>query len=782
MRKYYTFFLCLIVLSITAKAQTLVAYYPFNGNANDASGNNNNGTVNGAILAPDRFGNPNSAYSFNGTSDFIQIANSTSLQLGSSYTISAWVNHNGFYNGNYQANYYVSKGNDDNTTPGAVDLASGETDNNINPDPTGYKRFYFNNTLGSGSYAQVLSDSPAIKLHQWYYIVATASGNTLKFYINGKLMATNISATTVNGNNPDDLFLGRQNKTGFEYWFNGIMDEVKIYQDTLSSSQVFDNYVSDGKKPGSGNGILLTSTGSLATTPYINIGSGFDFGVQPFTYETWLKRDTVETTLNNYGKVLFVGDNNGSWGVGILNDNTLTFTKVGINAVSSTSTIADTNWHHVAVVYTGTQILFYIDGVASGSPSYTDNFSNTTGNYFIGPRQSFGNSNGDGTLAGRIDETRIWENVALTQTEIRDWMCKKITSLHPAFANLFAYYRFDEDNDSIAYSLGGHAGIFINSPKRITSGASIGDASAYDYTNATKTANLTASTGEKFTATNTTGNPAGIQVYRVDTIPNTTNGANSGTNNKYFGVFQVNGTSPTYTAVYNYNGNPLVNPGNENNLRLFKRADNSVTVWTDCGVTPNTTNKTLTATGQSTEYILGVSSGILPVSLINFNASKENETIRLNWQTGNEINFSHFEVEKSIDGLSFKPIGSVNALNNITNNYSLIDNVPAKGFNYYRLKQINADGNFTYSKIIRIDFSKKLSIVISPNPAHNFVNIKTAEPITEVRLISGSGSLLKRWTNVTSATKLDVSNVSKGTYILKFVTANEVGSREIIIL
>lgn len=67
MKKYSTFLLCLIVLNINTSAQTLVASYPFNGNANDASGNGNNATVNGATLTTDRFGNANSAYSFNGT-------------------------------------------------------------------------------------------------------------------------------------------------------------------------------------------------------------------------------------------------------------------------------------------------------------------------------------------------------------------------------------------------------------------------------------------------------------------------------------------------------------------------------------------------------------------------------------------------------------------------------------------------------------------------------------------------------------------------------------------
>src|ERR1019366_3185308 len=69
----------------------LVAYYPFNGNANDASGNGNNGTVYGAILTTDRFGNSNSAYSFDGASSYIEVPSNASLLFSNQLTISAWI-------------------------------------------------------------------------------------------------------------------------------------------------------------------------------------------------------------------------------------------------------------------------------------------------------------------------------------------------------------------------------------------------------------------------------------------------------------------------------------------------------------------------------------------------------------------------------------------------------------------------------------------------------------------------------------------------------------------
>jgi hypothetical protein len=78
----------------------LVAYYPFDGNANDESSNRHDGTVNGPTLTEDRFGNANSAYSFDGVNDFIEIANSDTLEIGyHDYTIAAWIktapNNNG---------------------------------------------------------------------------------------------------------------------------------------------------------------------------------------------------------------------------------------------------------------------------------------------------------------------------------------------------------------------------------------------------------------------------------------------------------------------------------------------------------------------------------------------------------------------------------------------------------------------------------------------------------------------------------------------------------------
>ncbi|RKY55315.1 MAG: hypothetical protein DRP89_03575, partial [Candidatus Neomarinimicrobiota bacterium] len=96
LRRYFirlTIILCFSIALGNSYAQNngLVAYYPFNGNANDESGNGNDGTVNGATLTTDRFGNENSAYSFDGVDDYIMVQDSPELQFGTNdFTIALW--------------------------------------------------------------------------------------------------------------------------------------------------------------------------------------------------------------------------------------------------------------------------------------------------------------------------------------------------------------------------------------------------------------------------------------------------------------------------------------------------------------------------------------------------------------------------------------------------------------------------------------------------------------------------------------------------------------------
>ncbi len=118
-------------------------------------------------------------------------------------------------------------------------------------------------------------------------------------------------------------------------------------------------------------------------------------------------------------------------------------------------------------------------------------------------------------------------------------------------------------------------------------------------------------------------------------------------------------------------------------------------------------------------------SSVLPLHLISFSGKKINSIIQLNWITENEINTSHFDIERSGNGIAFTKTGEVAAINSSgRNEYTFTDVQPLNGINYYRLKQVDIDGQFTYSPVIRISNNgSELLFALSPNPAGNFISI-----------------------------------------------------------
>ena len=655
----YNYILTPKQLSSQYYGQSLVADFPFTGNADDQSGNDNHGTVIGSILTSDRFGNTDAAYDFSVT-DKIDVPNSPNFQIGTNdYTLSYWIK---------------------TTTADAVIMGK-EPHTAL-----GMMQYIYNDGTveGRSEYPNgIFSSDIAINNNVWHQIVFVRKGTTSKIFIDGRLSNTAILPLS-DISNTDNFSIGHNGPDPFV----GQLDDIKIHNVAVDDKTIFDNYIKDQTLPGSGDGLQLNTTGTLSTDPNVNIGMGYDFGVEPFTYETWLKRDDLHTTANNFGISLIVSELNDGWGVGIDNNNLLYFTKVGVNGSFSTGVIADTKWHHVAVVYTGTELKFYIDGIDAGTNSYTDNFT-SGGNYTIGARQTFGNTNGDQTINGMIDESRIWRNVALNQDEIRNWMCKKITSNHPQYSKLFAYFNFDENIQSIPQArqstsvlnptirgFGGHFGELINGSLLQTSGAALGDESIYSYNNVVLMSQnknskkngllldpitIYHTTGENITVTSTTGNPDGIQVYHVNEAPNSTTGLNqTDPFPHYFGVFQVGGTSPTYTATYTYFGQSV--PTAESNLRLFSRVNNAATSWTEYPALPNTSSQSITLTGQNTEYILAGGLTTLPLNLLSFSGKNENNQNILNWLTSNEVAHSHFEIERSENTRNFEKIGELKAI------------------------------------------------------------------------------------------------------------------------
>ncbi len=158
---------------------------------------------------------------------------------------------------------------------------------------------------------------------------------------------------------------------------------------------------------------------------------------------------------------------------------------------------------------------------------------------------------------------------------------------------------------------------------------------------------------------------------------------------------------------------------------------------------------------------------VLPLKLINFNAQKQNNSVNLSWETENETNLSHFVIERSFDSRQWQTLSQTTPFNTPDNhNYAGADDHPAPGINFYRLKQIDQGGSFTYSRIVKVDFSKSLTLSISPNPATREVVVQSDKTITAMRLVDMNGMVIKQFT-FSATNRYLLTNIPSGFYILK---------------
>src|SRR5690606_7905810 len=140
------------------------------------------------------------------------------------------------------------------------------------------------------------------------------------------------------------------------------------------------------------------------------------------------------------------------------------------------------------------------------------------------------------------------------------------------------------------------------------------------------------------------------------------------------------------------------------------------------------------------------------------------------WQTTGETNTAHFEMEHGTDGDNFEMIGKVNTSgNNRTgnNDYSFNDYNPASGINFYRLKMVDKDGEFTYSNTEKVELIKKNFVRLFPNPATDIVTLQGVKNYTRVKISNLQGAELMSKTFSGNELKLNISSLPAGVYLLQ---------------
>lgn len=295
----------------------LIGWWPFSGNANDLSGNLNNGLINGASLTNDRFGNTNSAYNFDGINDWIEINDNVTIRPANEITISLWayvepLQSNGSFtrilSKQYNepqnfGSYQIITGSNPQFGKTGITVRTGPGNSQTTPGVYNWSGNGSNNLLS-----------------EWQHIVGTYDGSILKFYQNGQLISSIVHSGNLFYDNGNLLFgkgITGGSIPGSNMYFNGKIDDVGIWNRSLDQCEILNLYnsqvnwlqVSAGIDQSICDGTSVTLSGSGANTYSWNNGVSNGVGFNPTVSNEYvvigtdangcLGTDTVNVVVNN---------------------------------------------------------------------------------------------------------------------------------------------------------------------------------------------------------------------------------------------------------------------------------------------------------------------------------------------------------------------------------------------------------------------------------------------------------------------------------------------------
>lgn len=354
--------------------------------------------------------------------------------------------------------------------------------------------------------------------------------------------------------------------------------------------------------PGSGNCLQLDGINDHLLAGQSNRGV-----TNKLTVEAWIK--TSSNALSWIaGKYSNSNGEDAGYELLLSNGYAVLYGREGSNIYRSsglsTTRVSDNRWHHIAGVFDNGRWEIWVDGMLENrlETNYTQGSLATQVPYLsIGFYQEFNNL----FFQGNIDEVRIW-NTVRTRQEIRQNMCLKLSGKEP---NLVGYFTFDtaNNNEFPDYSLSQLSAQVINtntSQALTTSGAPLGNESREFYLSdwSQVLLEIAGSTGqETFQVFNPSANTKGLHLYRVDGVPNSRSGINSGDSPAYYyGVFTV-GSAQALTYTVNYKAFQT-----NTCYLLYGRPDNAVMNWMLLPTANAPGSATLNKPGESGrgEYIL----------------------------------------------------------------------------------------------------------------------------------------------------------------------------------
>jgi Secretion system C-terminal sorting domain len=259
-------------------------------------------------------------------------------------------------------------------------------------------------------------------------------------------------------------------------------------------------------------------------------------------------------------------------------------------------------------------------------------------------------------------------------------------------------------------------------------------------------------------------------------------------------IVTTNGTPVTY----NTSGVTAANTPTSSSDAVFGHKPTGSSTWTERLVTYTTSDVSLSngggtvtvaitqsswketqsaASGFSpfgTGVLTGFNAVLLPIELISFTATKKDTKTLLKWATASESNNAYFTVERSANGKDFVTLGEEKGAGDSQRrmDYSFTDEKPLSGINYYRLKQTDYDGRYTYSKIQSLKFDAKNQTVITPTATQGTLNISTDMDDYSTVIYNLAGQEVKRMSNMSLGQIINIDELNNGVYLVKIINSN----------
>ena len=435
----------------------LIAWYPFTGNALDSSGNNNHGTNNGANLSTDRFGKASSAYSFNGTSNYISFPQTFIFNKLGDGTVSIWLKNDSIISQIYSTFIYSRTTSNADLNRFNFYLQPLSSNKNIRL-TIDYRDSV--NTL------HILDTSNSIINHDWNNMIISRSGSTYSFYLNGEL-ACKKTDSNINLPNQIGWLIGKNACVSRN--FKGNLDDIRIYNRALDSTEVKVLYHEGGYDtatngipknglvawyPFSGNAVDSSGNGhngnisnssfgvdrfgkanqsayfdntSISEFVSSNIGNHdtltfafwYKCNIQSKYYPTFIDYGSTNTSVTNSRYIMHMAGDEPTW-INTLSGKVYNQTNLGGVGIFDTTKTADNSWHQMVNMYVpNDSIYLYVDGVKIGAQSFKK-ASITDGTIYFGRdiTDNAGACSACGRYLGYLDDIRIY-NHKLNTSEVQ---------------------------------------------------------------------------------------------------------------------------------------------------------------------------------------------------------------------------------------------------------------------------------------------------------------------------------------------------------------------------